>query len=235
MDPLTRGDPTSPLRWTCKSRAQLTAALTADGWRVSCRAVGRLLHALGYRLQAQRKTREGRQHSDRNAQFEHINATAASFLQQGQPVISVDTKKKELVGEVKTAGREWQPTQTPEHVQVHDFPTAASGRRSQPAHHRVSLPAGDEQVEQGRASALLSHHHQLARPRTPDLRNDRRPDRPHEHGDRIARDERSWTSAGIAPASSLCGGDARRRATSSRLSRRLELRDPSTHNSITQF
>ena len=101
VDPLTRGDPTSPLRWTCKSRAQLTAALTADGWRVSSSAVGRLLHALGYRLQALRKTREGRQHPDRNAQFEHINATAATFLQQGQPVISVDTKKKELVGEFK--------------------------------------------------------------------------------------------------------------------------------------
>src|SRR5258706_8034500 len=121
VDPLTRGDPTSPLRWTCKSRAQLTAALTADGWRVSSTAVGRLLHALGYRLQALRKTREGRQHPDRNAQFEHINATAAAFLQKGQPVISVDTKKKELVGEFKTAGREWQPTQTPEDVQVHDF------------------------------------------------------------------------------------------------------------------
>jgi hypothetical protein len=91
VDPLTRGDPTSPLRWTCKSRAQLTAALTADGWRVSSSAIGRLLHALGYRLQALRKTREGQQHPDRNAQFEHINATAATFLQQGQPVISVDT------------------------------------------------------------------------------------------------------------------------------------------------
>ena len=133
MDPLTRGDPTSPLRWTCKSRAQLTAALTAEGWRVSSSAVGRLLHALGYRLQALRKTREGQQHPDRNAQFEHINATAATFLRRGQPVISVDTKKKELVGDFKNAGREWQPTQTPEHVQVHDFPTQAAGRRSRTA------------------------------------------------------------------------------------------------------
>jgi hypothetical protein len=128
VDPLTRGDPMSPLRWTCKSRAQLTAALAADGWRVSSSAVGRLLHALGYRLQALRKTREGQQHPDRNAQFEHINATATTFLQQGRPVISVDTKKKELVGEFKNAGREWQPTQTPEHVQVHDFPTQAAGK-----------------------------------------------------------------------------------------------------------
>ena len=128
VDPLTRGDPTSPLRWTCKSRAQLTAALTADGWRVSSTAVGRLLHALGYRLQALRKTTEGRQHPDRNAQFEHINATAATFLRQGEPVISVDTKKKELVGDFKNAGREWQPPQTPEHVQVHDFPSQAVGK-----------------------------------------------------------------------------------------------------------
>ena len=295
VDPLTRGDPMSPLRWTCKSRAQLTAALTADGWRVSSSAVGRLLHALGYRLQALRKTREGRQHPDRNAQFEHINATAATFLQQGQPVISVDTKKKELVGEFKTAGREWQPTQTPEHVQVHDFPTqaagkaipygvydmarneawvsvgrdhdtsafavaairqwwgmmgraaysgrhapadhrrcrrqqrlshagvedrtAAPGRRPPPAHHRLSLPTGHEQVEQDRASALLSHHHELARTRAPDVRNDRRPDRPHQHRDRAARAR----EAGQAPVSHRRQGhrgrDARRRAASSRLSR----------------
>jgi hypothetical protein len=87
-----------------------------------------LLHALGYRLQALRKTTEGRQHPDRNAQFEHINATAATFLRQGEPVISVDTKKKELVGDFKNAGREWQPPQTPEHVQVHDFPSQAVGK-----------------------------------------------------------------------------------------------------------
>jgi hypothetical protein len=128
VDPLTRGDPTSPLRWTCKSRAQLTAALTAAGWRVSSTVVGRLLHDLGYRLQALRKTREGRQHPDRNAQFEHINATAAAFLAQGAPVISVDTKKKELVGDFKNAGREWQPTGAPETVQIHDFPSDAVGK-----------------------------------------------------------------------------------------------------------
>lgn len=128
VDPLTRGDPTSPLRWTCKSRAQLTAALTAAGWRVSSTVVGRLLNDLGYRLQALRKTREGRQHPDRNAQFEHINATAASFLAEGAPVISVDTKKKELVGDFKNAGREWQPSGAPELVQVHDFPSQALGK-----------------------------------------------------------------------------------------------------------
>jgi Rhodopirellula transposase DDE domain len=117
----------SPLRWTCKSRAKLTAALTAQGWRVSSTTVGHLLHALGYRLQALRKTQEGTAHPDRNAQFEHINAAATSFIDQQQPVISVDTKKKELVGDFKNAGREWQPTGTPEPVRVHDFPSDAVG------------------------------------------------------------------------------------------------------------
>ena len=128
VEPLTRGDPMSPLRWTCKSRAKLAAALTAQGWRVSSTTVGHLLHALGYRLQALRKSREGTAHPDRNAQFEYINATAATFLQRQQPVISVDTKKKELVGDFKNAGREWQPAGTPEPVRVHDFPGDAVGK-----------------------------------------------------------------------------------------------------------
>jgi hypothetical protein len=128
VDPLTRGDPTSPLRWTCKSRGKLTAALCAEGWRVSSTTVGRLLHDLGYRLQAVRKSREGTSHPDRNAQFEHINATADRCLQRGQPVISVDTKKKELVGDFKNAGREWQPKGTPELALVHDFPQDALGK-----------------------------------------------------------------------------------------------------------
>src|SRR6059036_1034482 len=128
VEPLTRGDPMSPLRWTCKSRAKLAAALTAQGWRVSSTTVGHLLHALGYRLQALRKTQEGSSHPDRNAQFEHINTTAAAFLQRQQPVISVDTKKKELVGNFKNAGQEWQPAGTPEPVRVHDFPGDATGK-----------------------------------------------------------------------------------------------------------
>ena len=128
VEPLTRGDPMSPLRWTCKSRAKLTAALAAQGWQVSSSTVGRLLHALGYSLQALQKRREGTSHPDRNAQFEHINATAADFLEAGQPVISVDTKKKELVGDFKTAGQEWQPTGAPESVRVHDFPGDAVGK-----------------------------------------------------------------------------------------------------------
>ena len=128
VDPVTRGDPTSPLRWTCKSRAKLAAALTEQGWRVSSTTVGRLLRRLGYRLQSVRKRQEGAVHPDRNAQFEHINATADQFLTAGQPVVSVDTKKKELVGNFKNAGREWQPKGTPPSVRVHDFPTDAEGK-----------------------------------------------------------------------------------------------------------
>ena len=128
VDPLTRGDPQSPLRWTCKSRAKLTQALVEAGWRVSSTTVGRLLHELGYRLQSVRKSREGTSHPDRGAQFEHINAKADDFLQRGQPVVSVDTKKKELVGDFKNAGREWQPKGQPEHALVHDFPQDAAGK-----------------------------------------------------------------------------------------------------------
>jgi hypothetical protein len=128
VDPLTRGDPMSPLRWTCKSRAKLAAALTQDGWRVSSTTVGRLLNGLGYRLQAVQKTREGTSSPDRNKQFEYINATASSYLRHKQPVISVDTKKKELVGDFRNAGREWQPKGTPEKVLVHDFPDDSVGK-----------------------------------------------------------------------------------------------------------
>lgn len=128
VDPLTRGDPCSPLRWTCKSKANLTAALLKVGWRVSSTTVGRLLHELGYSLQSVRKSREGSSHPDRNAQFEHINATADDYLQRGQPVVSVDTKKKELVGDFKNNGREWQPKGHPEPCLVHDFAQDASGK-----------------------------------------------------------------------------------------------------------
>ncbi len=128
VDPVTRGDPTSPLRWTCKSRANLAAALTKEGWEVSSTTVGRLLNGLGYRLQAVQKSREGISHPDRNAQFEFINATAANYLRRKQPVISVDTKKKELVGDFKNGGREWQPKGTPEKTLVHDFPSDAIGK-----------------------------------------------------------------------------------------------------------
>ena len=128
VDPVTRGDPMSPLRWTCKSRAKLSAALTNDGWHISSTTVGRLLNELGFRLHAVRKRNEGASHPDRNEQFEHINATAASFLRRRQPVISVDTKKKELVGDFKNGGREWHPKGVSESVLVHDFPQDAIGK-----------------------------------------------------------------------------------------------------------
>ena len=108
VDPVTRGDPQSPLRWTCKSTTQLARELTREGHPVSPRTVGRLLKSSGYSLQGNRKTKESAAHPDRNAQFEHINAMVFDFQKRGQPVISVDTKKKELVGEFRNSGREWQ-------------------------------------------------------------------------------------------------------------------------------
>ena len=121
VDPVTRGDPESPLRWTCKSKGKLAEELQSMGHKVSATKVGRLLHDLGYSLQVVRKTREGAQSPDRNAQFEHINRAAKKFIAKGQPVVSVDTKKKELVGDFKNGGSEWQPKGTPEAVRVHDF------------------------------------------------------------------------------------------------------------------
>ena len=121
VEPLTRGDPESPLRWTCKSTTHLAEELSRLGHPVSPRTVGRLLNADGYSLQSNRKTKEGESHPDRNAQFEFINLAVKQFQQRGQPVISVDTKKKELVGPFKNWGREWQPKGEPEQVRVHDF------------------------------------------------------------------------------------------------------------------
>ena len=128
IDPLTRGDPESPLRWTCKSRAKLCAEMVKNGWNISSTKVSHLLHELHYSLQSARKSKEGSSHPDRNAQFENIAATASRFLRLNQPVISVDTKKKELVGNFKNGGREWQPRSTPEEVRVHDFPSEAIGK-----------------------------------------------------------------------------------------------------------
>jgi hypothetical protein len=130
VEPLTRGDPMSPLRWTCKSTQKLAAALREQGHVVSHETVRQLLMGLDYRLQTTRKTREGSEAPDRNAQFEHINAEAKRFQAAGQPVISVDTKKKELVGDFANGGREWQPSGVPEAVRVHDFPDKELGKVS---------------------------------------------------------------------------------------------------------
>ncbi len=133
VEPVTRGDPQSPLRWTNKSTQRLADELTGQGFAVGPRTVAKLLRVCGYRLQANAKVVEGRQHPDRDAQFEYVNAAAVAFLAAGDPVISVDTKKRELVGDFKNAGREWEPTGEPVEVGVHDFPGAAVG---------VALPYG---------------------------------------------------------------------------------------------
>jgi transposase len=121
VDPVTRGDPESPLRWTSKSAAKLAVALAERGLAISDRTVLRILKRLGYSLQANKKTREGAQHPDRDAQFEHIDQTVTQALAAGEPVISVDAKKRELIGDFKAVGREFEPTGTPVEVRGHDF------------------------------------------------------------------------------------------------------------------
>lgn len=121
ISPYTRGDPESPLRWTCKSVRKLADALSHKGHSVSHSTVSMLLRDMGYSLQANQKTREGKQHPDRNAQFEYINKRVRSHQRSDQPVISVDTKKKEKVGDFKNGGQEWHPKGHPERVRVHDF------------------------------------------------------------------------------------------------------------------
>jgi hypothetical protein len=133
VEPVTRGDPESPLRWTNKSTQKLADELTGQGFVVGPRTVAKLLKTCGYRLQANAKVVEGHQHPDRDAQFEYVNAAAVAFLAAGDPVVSVDTKKRELVGDFKNGGREWEPVGEPAEVNVHDFPGDAVG---------VALPYG---------------------------------------------------------------------------------------------
>ena len=128
VEPIARGDPECPLRWTCKSVRRLAQELVQQGHQISYPVVAELLDELGYSLQANRKTKEGTRHPDRNAQFEYINRKVKRFLSDRQPVISVDTKKKELVGDFKNGGREWRPQGQPERVRVHDFLIKGLGR-----------------------------------------------------------------------------------------------------------
>ena len=128
LDPVTRGDPEGPLKYSSKSCDKLAAELTAQGHPVSGGTVRRLLVQLDYRLQAPVKTDEGSSHPDRDAQFQQINATAQVLLADGQPVISVDSKKKELIGPFKNGGREYHPTGLPEEVNTYDFPDLAEGK-----------------------------------------------------------------------------------------------------------
>lgn len=128
VDPTTRGDPMSPLRWTCKSTRKLAQALAGQGHKVSHTTVAQLLAALDYSLQGTRKTLEGAAHPDRDAQFRYINRCVKVFQRAGQPVISVDAKKKELVGQFANRGRDYQPKGQPEHVHTHDFPDKELGK-----------------------------------------------------------------------------------------------------------
>ena len=128
VDPVTRGDPESPLRWTCKSTRALATELEAQGFGVSQHKVAEMLRAQGYSLQGTSKVLEGEEHPDRDAQFRHIKAEVEAFQEKGQPVISVDTKKKELVGEFDNKGQEWQPKGAPVYTNTHDFPEQAKGK-----------------------------------------------------------------------------------------------------------
>jgi hypothetical protein len=128
VEPTTRGDPESPLRWTCRSTRQLAAALAGEGYRISHQTVASLLDQLGYSLQGNRKTKEGAGHPDRDAQFKYLHGRVEDFQRRGQPVVSVDTKKKELVGDFKNAGQTGRPRGDPEPVRVDDFVDKALGK-----------------------------------------------------------------------------------------------------------
>jgi hypothetical protein len=151
IDPDTRGDPMSPLRWTCKSTRQLAQALSDTGHAVSHQTVAQLLHQLGYSLQANAKTQEGKQHPDRDAQFRYIARQSKYFQARGWPVVSVDTKKKELVGNYANSGQEWLPSGQPEAVGSHDFPDPDIPK---------AVPCGvyDEQHNLGWVSVGCSHN-----------------------------------------------------------------------------
>lgn len=154
VEPTTRGDPESPLRWTLKSTIKLAQELTRQKHPVSPRTVGRLLNDLEYSLQGNRKTLEGSAHPDRNAQFEYINASVKWFQLRGQPVISVNTKKKELVGAFKNGGREWQPRGEPEKVKVHDFLDVELGK---------AIPYGVYDISENQGWVSVGTDHDTAR------------------------------------------------------------------------
>jgi Rhodopirellula transposase DDE domain len=174
VDPATRGDPESPLRWTCKSTRTLARELTERGHPVSCTTVGRLLRQAGYSLQGNRKTKEGESHPDRNAQFEHINAVVKRFQKRGQPVISVDTKKKELVGNFKNGGREWMPQGQPDEVRVHDFMDKTLGKAIPYGVYDITSNQGwvsvgiDHDTAQFAAEAVYRWWKKMGRKRYPD-------------------------------------------------------------------
>ena len=149
IDPVTRGDPESPLRWTSKSGAKLAEALREMGHEVVDRTVLRLLRAKGYSLQANKKTREGAQHPDRDAQFAHISETVSEAIAQGEPVISVDAKKRELIGDFKAVGREFEPKGRPVEVRGHDFKDKQLG-------HAIPYGVYDLAADEGWVSVGIS-------------------------------------------------------------------------------
>lgn len=153
VDPVSRGDPESALRWTCKSTRQMASQLTAAGHPGSEWLVRQLLYELGYSLQANRKTKEGARHPDRDAQFRHINAQVTRQLRLRQPAISVDAKKKELVGDFKNGGREWRPRGKPQKVRVHDFIDPAKGK---------AIPYGVYDLAKNRGWVTVGIDHETA-------------------------------------------------------------------------
>jgi hypothetical protein len=154
VDPVTRGDPESPLRWTCKSTRNLAEELNAQGHSIGERTVARLLEEMKFSLQSTRKTKEGSSHADRNAQFEYINAQVLDFQKRGQPAISVDTKKKELIGDFHNKGQEWQPQGAPEEVKVHDFEDKELGK---------AIPYGVYDITQNQGWVSVGIDHDTAR------------------------------------------------------------------------
>ena len=176
VEPTERGDPMSPLRWTCKSLRRLAAELQGQGHAVSHTVVGELLAQQKFSLQANSKTREGGDHPDRDAQFQQINQSVTEALAAHQPVISVDTKKKELVGDFKNAGREWRPKGIPEEVRVHDFLIKALGRAVPYGIYDIAANAGwvsvgiDNDTAEFAVQTIRRWWHEVGRTRYPDAK-----------------------------------------------------------------
>ncbi|MCP5049140.1 MAG: ISAzo13 family transposase [bacterium] len=158
LEPVTRGDPECTLRWSCKSTGKLAAELNRQGHQISARKVSQLLHRLGYSLQSNRKTKEGGLHSDRNAQFEYINNQTQLFQSGGAPAISVDTKKKELIGDFKNGGREWCRKCNPEQVRVYDFPNIIEKESG----HYKGIPYGVYDVTANQGWVSVGNDHDTA-------------------------------------------------------------------------
>ena len=153
IDPMTRGEPTGPLRYTCKSTSTLATELVNQDFQVSPSTIGRLLKELGYSLQSNRKTREGKQHPDRNAQFEHINRRVMARHRRGEPAVSVDTKKKEPLGNLKNPGRSYRPHGKPVEVKMHDFPDPKLGK---------AVPYGVYDIGENQAGVSVGISHDTA-------------------------------------------------------------------------